>query len=54
MNAKENLAEPYLERGFAYLSLKQYAGAIKDYDKAIKINPKDAMQESQKMLNSKK
>jgi tetratricopeptide (TPR) repeat protein len=31
----------YYNRGIAKYSLKDYAGAIKDYDKSIELNPKD-------------
>ena len=32
----------YVNRGYSKAQLKQYHAAIKDYDKAIKSNPKDA------------
>lgn len=37
--AKKNLAEAYFERGFALTEARQYASALGDYRKALKLDP---------------
>jgi Flp pilus assembly protein TadD len=35
-------ADAYYSRGWAKTYLKNFSGAIQDYNKAIKLNPNDA------------
>ena len=39
-NKKETLLQLYTQRGFCYFMQNNYINAIKDYNQAIKINPK--------------
>jgi len=41
-NARENLAVTYNNRGTAYYKLNRHEEAIRDYSKAIELDPKDA------------
>jgi tetratricopeptide (TPR) repeat protein len=46
--AKKVLAEAYFERGFALTEVRQYAAALGDYRKALKLDPGD--EESKKWI----
>lgn len=47
--AKKALAESYFKRGFALTEARQYAAALGDYRKALKLDPNNA--ESQTWIN---
>lgn len=48
-DAKKNLAQAYFDRGFALTEARQYASALGDYRKAIKLDPNH--EESKKWID---